>query len=264
MSPAVSRPVPPADTHATTVVRLPEILSAGGGPTGAVCPQHDHLGDELVLVTAGTVTVQSGEATFTGKPGTLFLFPRGVFHDQLSAPGTQSWYVVFRCPGRAFPRAPLAIELANDDPVHGWLPQVVRCHLEPGAAARVGRMLLLALLERLGALAEQRTLPAPLSAALRHLEAHPTEDVPAEQLAQVAGISPSHLRTLFRQHLGVSAQDHHARLRLELAAKLLRSSYLSMAEVAAAVGWSDANYFARRFAQHYGKRPRAWRQEHRA
>jgi transcriptional regulator GlxA family with amidase domain len=80
----------------------------------------------------------------------------------------------------------------------------------------------------------------------------------------VAGVSPSHLRALFHRHLAVSPSEHQVRLRLDLAAKLLRSSYLSMAEVAAAVGWQDANYFARRFAQFHGKRPRAWRQEHRA
>lgn len=253
-----------AHAHETALVALPEILSAGGGDQHGHCPQHDHPGDELVLVESGTVRVTSGEAVFDGVPGTLFLFPRGVFHDQDNPPGARSWHVVFRCRGRAFPREPRAVLLAADDPARLWVPQLARGHLDPGGVPRTNALLLLAVLERLGALAEQQALPSALAAAVRHLEAHPAEEVLAADLAQSAGVSQGHLRTLFRKHLGLTPQEHHEQLRLDLAAKLLRSSYLSMADVAGAIGWSDANYFARRFAKRFGKRPRAWRVEHRA
>ena len=196
MPAAGSRTRTKAHAHETALVALPEILSAGGGDQSGHCPPHDHPGDELVLVEAGAVRVASGEMVFDGGPGTLFLFPRGVFHDQDNPVGTRSWHVVFRCRGRAFPREPRAVQLAADDPARLWVPQLARGHLDPGGVPRTNALLLLAVLERLGALAEQQAMPAALASALRHLEAHPAEEVPAADLADAAGVSQGHLFVL--------------------------------------------------------------------
>ena len=74
----------------------------------------------------------------------------------------------------------------------------------------------------------------------------------------------SHLRNLCRAHLGVPPGEFRRNLRLQLAQKLLRSSYLGIAAVAGACGWADANYFARLFRSRTGMSPRAFRRRYRA
>ena len=78
-------------------------------------------------------------------------------------------------------------------------------------------------------------------------------------LARASALSASHLAALFRQHLGCAPMAWLQQQRLELACRLLRNAYLSVAEVAAACGYPDANYFARLFRQRHGCTPGAWR-----
>jgi AraC family L-rhamnose operon transcriptional activator RhaR len=54
-----------------------------------------------------------------------------------------------------------------------------------------------------------------------------------------------------------------ARVRAETAAALLLQTERSITDIAAAGGWPDANYFARRFRQHFGLAPSAYRAERR-
>lgn len=252
----------PSDPDETTLARLPLVLSAGGGDQGegATAP-HEHDGDELVLIARGRALITAGGADFVGRAGSLFLFPRGARHDQRNQRGTHSWFVVFRCRGRRFPDRPRVVDLAPGDPLRRWLPDISR-HLRDGATG-VAAALTLAVLERLGALDARllapRALPRPVSRALRLIEAQPTADLSAAALARAAGVAPSHLRTLFRRHLGASPGTVHRRVRLDLAAKLLRTSHLGVGEIAAACGWRDADYFARQFTRRFGSSPRAWR-----
>lgn len=257
----------PVDSHETPVIRLPTILSAGGGEQRSATPPHDHPGDELVFIEHGSALVTCADHDFAGARGSLFLFPQGCVHDQRNLPGAHSWFVVFHCRGRRFPRSPRLLQLAPDDPLQRWFPELCRQHLASDGVPNAVAALLLAVLERLAALdgrsLADQALPAPVSAAMRRCERHLTEDLSSTTIARAAGVSPSHLRALFRTHLGVSPQEHHQYLRLDLAAKLLRTSYLSVGEVAAACGWSDANYFGRIFTRRFAASPRTWRTRHR-
>jgi AraC-like DNA-binding protein len=48
-------------------------------------------------------------------------------------------------------------------------------------------------------------------------------------------------------------------MRAETAVARLASTDLSCAAVGASVGWSDPNYFSRRFRQHFGESPTAYK-----
>lgn len=267
MPPPRIREPTPADSHETTVTRLPTVLSAGGGEQWSATPQHDHPGDELVFIEQGPAVVKTGEHLLKGDSGSLFLFPKGCVHDQQNLPGTRSWFVVFRCRGRRFPRTPRLLQIGLNDPLASWFPELCRQHLASDGVPTAVSALLLAVLERLAALdarsVADHALPAPVSTAIRFLEQRLVEDVTAAEVAIAAGVSPSHLRALFHQHLGVSPHEHHQHVRLDLAAKLLRTSYLSVGEVAAACGWQDANYFGRIFTKRFSASPRTWRTRHR-
>lgn len=80
-------------------------------------------------------------------------------------------------------------------------------------------------------------------------------NIPA--LAKQLGVSYQHLRAVFRETMGVSAQEYRIRARMELAAKLLASH--PPKEVAHQLGYDDPGYFSRQFKVYIGQPPNAYR-----
>lgn len=69
----------------------------------------------------------------------------------------------------------------------------------------------------------------------------------------------SYITRLFKEHTGLPPMKYLARHRAEVAATLLLRTDLSIAQVGEKVGWSDPNYFARRFKAHFGSSATAYR-----
>lgn len=244
-----------------------QILSCGSGPlpAGERTRPHSHPGCELICLHSGSAEVVADGAAFTLVAGAVLRIPAGCRHDQRNRSALRQTYIVSDLPG---PPAPELVHTADGEPVPGWIADLARLHLAPGGAGAAGAALLAAIMARLDQLAghaeRQRSLPAPLAALVRHCEAEPLDDRDEAGLARIAGVGPAHLRSLCRRHLGVPPGEFRRNLRLQLAQKLLRSSYLDIAAVAAACGWDDANYFARLFRSRTGLSPRAFRRQYRA
>jgi two-component system response regulator YesN len=79
------------------------------------------------------------------------------------------------------------------------------------------------------------------------------------ELAETLNLDPSYLARIFKLSVGVPPIGYLATLRAEAAAELLARTDLPCAEVGDRVGWMDANYFSRRFRQHFGKSPSRYR-----
>lgn len=79
------------------------------------------------------------------------------------------------------------------------------------------------------------------------------------KLAAQSGLSVSRLTHLFSVQVGLPPQQYLESLRLRRAVHLLRSSNLSVAEVAEETGYANAFYFSNRFKKKYGSSPRAFR-----
>jgi AraC-like DNA-binding protein len=79
-------------------------------------------------------------------------------------------------------------------------------------------------------------------------------------MARRVGLSPSHFRRCFRKFLGRSSSQVVLEARMRRACSYLRESSLSVGEIAETVGYADIFYFSRRFKQHLGCSPTAWRQ----
>lgn len=79
-------------------------------------------------------------------------------------------------------------------------------------------------------------------------------------LAQVAGLSASRLRHLFRLQTGQSIRDFQERQRMERGRQLLALSTQTIGEIASQVGFTNPFYFTLRFKKYSGESPRAFRQ----
>jgi transcriptional regulator GlxA family with amidase domain len=80
-----------------------------------------------------------------------------------------------------------------------------------------------------------------------------------ERVSKHVNLSSARLRQLFKKETGLSPIKYLKRLRMKNAAKLLRSSFLSIKEVASQCGSGDTSHFVRDFRKHYGLRPTEFR-----
>lgn len=92
-------------------------------------------------------------------------------------------------------------------------------------------------------------------AACRFIEDHLQEPISRDDVARMLRIHPNHISRLFARRGGESFKARVMRLRIERARELLRDPALNIAEVAHAVGFSDANYFTRYFHKMVGTTP---------
>jgi AraC family transcriptional regulator len=95
--------------------------------------------------------------------------------------------------------------------------------------------------------------------AIELMHAHLDRDLPLEEIAAAAYLSPFHFARLFKKLTGASPHAYLATLRSTHAQTLLAETDLSISEVSASVGYSSASHFAKAFRQATGLTPRAFR-----
>ncbi|RYG30513.1 AraC family transcriptional regulator [bacterium] len=110
-------------------------------------------------------------------------------------------------------------------------------------------------LEPVGEGLPSSTVPAPVARVLAAMEADLSRDWSRSALAEIAGVGEAHLARMFVAAVGVAPMSYLRRLRLTEAAARLQSSSHPIGEIAASVGYLDANLFARRFRQEFGRTP---------
>jgi len=100
--------------------------------------------------------------------------------------------------------------------------------------------------------------------ALALLHRSPAQPWTIADLAREAGTSRSVLAERFRHYLGEPPMSYLTRWRLQLGARMLRSSSRSVAEIAAEVGYESESAFNRAFKREFVVPPARFRSESRA
>jgi two-component system response regulator YesN len=101
-----------------------------------------------------------------------------------------------------------------------------------------------------------------LARALAHMQYNlHRSDLRLSEVAEVARMSSSHLAALMRRQLGRSYLGYLTHLRIERAKQLLRSTDLTVAAVAEAVGYETPAPFYHRFKQAVGQTPLGFRNQ---
>lgn len=156
-----------------------------------------------------------------------------------------------------------------------WLRSTLRYVIEeaegerPGSPAMLARQAELLYLEILrqymGRLPEGRTgwlagvRDPGVGRALRLLHERPERRWTVEELARSVHLSRSALGQRFARIVGEPPMRYLAGWRMQLAKHLLRQPELSIAQVAARVGYTSDVAFHRAFKRHVGSPPAAWR-----
>jgi AraC-like DNA-binding protein len=118
-----------------------------------------------------------------------------------------------------------------------------------------------AVLERLTSLDVVVPVPGPQATSLSrmrdHLRDNPSDLVTIADLADLAGLTESHLIRSFHREFGLPPHAYHLRRRLAAASELLASG-LSVSTVAYECGFADQSHLSRKFKEVYGLTPAAW------
>ncbi|MBI3832363.1 MAG: helix-turn-helix transcriptional regulator [Planctomycetes bacterium] len=136
--------------------------------------------------------------------------------------------------------------------------------------ARGYLLLLIGLLARV---LQERAAPADLSApqarrveaatdAVDLLEARYAERLRMREVARSVGMRPEYMRRVFLHTTGQTPLQYLATVRVQRACLQLADLSRPIREIAAAVGFPDANLFARRFKALVGQSPSAFRRKH--
>ena len=100
-----------------------------------------------------------------------------------------------------------------------------------------------------------------VGAALRLIHGRPTEPWTLDSLAREIGLSRSSFAERFAAYVEMPPMQYLGRWRLQIAARLLETPNVSVAQAAAEVGYQSEAAFNRAFKRHTGVAPGAWRRE---
>lgn len=98
-----------------------------------------------------------------------------------------------------------------------------------------------------------------VAASIEELRRDSSRAYRLEELASAAGMSVTHYCAHFRKVAGFAPIDFLIRLRVQHACRLLDTSRLTIAEIAAIVGYADPYYFTRCFRRVMGCSPQRYR-----
>lgn len=100
-----------------------------------------------------------------------------------------------------------------------------------------------------------------LKLVISHIEDNLEGELSLAEIAQVAGVSVSHLKTLFRRSTGTPVHQYILRRRVERAKLLLQDQNLSIAQIAFATGFAHQSHLARHMRKILGVTPAVARKD---
>lgn len=115
------------------------------------------------------------------------------------------------------------------------------------------------LMQLLANLQWQPSIDTRLKPVIQILNNHPTSKHSINALADMACLSPSHFKTLFKQQINSTPMQYLTKLRMDKAMSLIKHTDLPIYKIAEECGYQDVSAFSRRFLQTYQQPPSHFR-----
>jgi AraC-like DNA-binding protein len=254
-------------------------------------PMHGHEYAELVLVLDGQATHQTEFESYPIARGDVFVITGDRVHGFGDAEGLQVCNIQFdahwffdaagdlqemmgfhgffdletRSPeGRSF-RQRLRLEPAVLAEVESLLRQIeTEFREDTGGRRTVMNSLFLLLATRLSRIYEQERADQPaaaVAAAVAYIRRHFRRPIRIDELAEIAGLSPSQLQRSFKRFYGTTPVAMVSRLRVEAACHMLVDRTLEFNSIASDLGYASASFFSTQFRQLMDMSPREFRKQ---
>lgn len=104
-----------------------------------------------------------------------------------------------------------------------------------------------------------RSAEERVAASASWMQAHLTQSIQLDELAELAALSVPHYCALFKRQTGFAPIDWLIRLRIQRACQLLDTTQENVAEIGRRAGFADPYYFTRCFRRIMGAPPREYR-----
>lgn len=103
-----------------------------------------------------------------------------------------------------------------------------------------------------------------ISLILKHIRKHifDTNLLSLDAISQQFNFTKNHLGSYFKQETGQSVKQYISYYRMELIAKKIRESELSLSEIAFQFGYVDESHFYKSFKKHYATSPSEYRKQY--
>jgi two-component system, response regulator YesN len=98
-----------------------------------------------------------------------------------------------------------------------------------------------------------------LQKILCYIDLNDFSSISLENAAELVGLTPQYISKLFKQKFSINFLDYVIHRRIESACKLLKSTNLTVKDVAARSGYTDVGYFSKAFRKMTGLTPRQYR-----
>lgn len=97
-----------------------------------------------------------------------------------------------------------------------------------------------------------KDIPLQITKALSFIQTHYHEPITLDDIAAVSGFSRYYFIKQFQHQLNMTPVQYLTKIRIQKAAELLRTTSFSVTDVAAQVGYANANYFNKVFRKMVG------------
>jgi AraC-like DNA-binding protein len=107
----------------------------------------------------------------------------------------------------------------------------------------------------------QSEIPDYINQTVNYIELHYSTIGNLDEMADVSGLSKYHFLRKFNKYVGLTPLEYLSKLRIEKAVHLLRTTEMTIENVAKSVGFANGNYFSKVFRQWVGIAPGKFRNE---
>ncbi len=225
---------------------------------------------EYVVKGCGTVTVNGH--TYTARAGDVYIVPSHTDHTYYSS-ADDPWIKIFFNVRGSLP-ALLLKEYGLSERVVIPARELMPLFLQFYRIAQNGdlhddviapcSLKLHEIVGQLGALVQEEATATDEAHCLKNLlDSRLGGEVSNEELAAAVHRSKDYVIKLFRREFGETPHAYLLRRKAEMAQGLLSGTHMTVAQVAAAVGFDDPHYFSNTFKKHVGMSPAGFRKVNR-
>jgi AraC-like DNA-binding protein len=258
-----------ADYFDFTVTEISYVIQRDPNPRWGISSlvnDHSHI---LVYASTGIAHYDfEGQDSLTVQPGDVLFFPRGMPHTG-RADQDEPWSflsVAFDTTADSASAQRQLSSLRNryrGAPFKQLSAQFTELYVawtdkKPGYLVRCRAVTMAILYE----LIRQQTLPHVYSPHARKIigliemmQANYRESYSVAHLAELAGLSHSHFRSLFKDFTGLTAKEYQHRIKVTKAKEFLLSGECNVTQAATRTGFHDIYYFSRLFKKVEGRSP---------
>lgn len=230
----------------------------------------------IKLCVSGEGILTYGGVKYTIKSGMFYWIDCENFQDYRTSPDSGQWHVMwvhFNGPSARFyydtfiagNSSPVG-KLPFDSGAYSILQTLLDISTNPPiqqetdllAASLLSQLLTECIMSSYH-ISDSKTVPDYVRDVQLYIEEHYKDRITLDTLGAFSSTNPFYLQKQFKKHIGMSPLDYLNYLRLTKAKKLMRTTHMSIGDIASEVGIDNHNYFTRLFREHENMTPMNYR-----